>query len=138
MSLFTTHPNNNNIFKGMNSGVFMEKKKIGAFAKELEIEVQQCSSMMLDLEKVAMPFSIDANKMEIGAIPLESEKSVICRHTRKPCVLYNPGEGINYPSYIQYSHLDRCPSSKDSIEKYKLEGIKDDKFHVFKIRRVGK
>lgn len=106
--------------------------------KKLEIEVQECSHMILNLENLRKPFGInlgtsDATKINIEAIYLKSEKDVTCRPTGKPCVLY-----FSFSPRINYSHLDRCPSAGNTIRKYRLEGIKKEHiFHVFEIEGVG-
>jgi hypothetical protein len=104
--------------------------------KKLEIEVRQCSHMRLNLEKPKKPFWIkldenDAIKTEVSELGLESEEDIICKLTKKPCVL-------NYISQKIYDYLAWCPSSKDSIKKYKLKGTKrGHMFHVFEIYGLG-
>lgn len=108
---------------------------------ELEIEIRQCSSMILNLENLEKPFWINPNdntKRNIGMLNLKSEKDVLCRFTEKPCVLYTLGDVSSGSSpYINYSHLDWCPSSEDSIRKYKLKGRKKGSlFYTSKIERI--
>jgi len=110
----------------MNSGGFMEKGKKSQETKQ-EIEIHQCSSMILNLKKY---FDIilsrsDATNMPISAISLRSEKDVICELTGKPCVLYARGDTSSGSSpYINYPNLDRCPSSEEVVIKYGLKGTK--------------
>ncbi len=120
----------------MNSGDFMEDET------ELELVVRECSHMMLNLEKLEKPFWMNLgasdNNIEIGAIPLKSVKGVTCKLTKNPCVLYNPGNEANPLAHIEYKRLNWCPSSEDSVKKYKLKGIqREHNFCVFKIERIG-
>jgi hypothetical protein len=121
------------------AGLYKRKDK----KTKLEIELHQCSHMKLNLEKVRTPFPINlgksgATKIPISALYLKSEKDVLCRLTGKPCVLYAPGDvSSGLPPYINYSHLDWCPSSKDSTKKYKLRGKKKGSlFYTAEIERI--
>ncbi len=125
----------------MNSGVFMEKHKRNKESQEtkLEIEVQGCSHLALNPENLKK-FLInldtdDATKIDIGEIRIESEANVLCRLTLKPCVLYTLGGGVI--PHINYHHLERCPSSEDSVKKYKLRGKKKGSlFYTSEIERI--
>jgi len=94
---------------------------------ELEIEVQQCSHMVLDLENLKRTLinlgTSGATKIDIGAVYLKSEDDVICEFTEKPCVLHRL---VGWSTkLIKYSHRERCPSSEGSTKKYKLRGEKN-------------
>lgn len=107
--------------------------------RELEIEVKQCSNMGLNLKSQKRSWiKFDAgNKINIGEISSISEEDVICDLTGKSCPLYDHGNGASYPEKINYDHLDRCPSSKDSTKRYKFKGLKEGHvLHVFEIERI--
>jgi hypothetical protein len=113
----------------MTSGVFMEAS-LERKEKEtkLEIEVQQCSSMILYLKELSSSLSerlLKGNtKINIGEIYPISEEDVICESTGKPCPLYDRGKYLHSPNNIDYHRLDWCPSSEDSVVKYNLKYIK--------------
>jgi len=115
----------------------MAKKTI-----ELELEIQSCSHMIFNPEKLKKPFKIylgtDNDKVNIGNILLQSEKDIICNHTKKPCVLYTQDYGVTFWPHIVYSLLERCPSSEESVIKYKLKGKKSRNLylHVSEIERI--
>lgn len=99
--------------------------------------------MIFNLEKLKKPFKIylgtHKDKIDIGDICLQSERDIICGLTKKPCVLYNPGPtSVTFWPHIDYSYLERCPSSEESVIKYKLEGKKsrDLCLHVSNAKRI--
>jgi len=107
---------------------------------KLELEIQECSYMVLHLENLKNSRinlgTEEVTKIEIGEIFSISEKDVICGLTRKPCILYTP-ESAGHPSYINYHYLKRCPDAKDSSKKYKLDGIKlGHVFYISDIKRL--
>jgi len=110
-----------------------EERQIEKKGREtkLEMELHQCFHMKLNLENIKK-YWISLGAKDIGALEFMSEKDTICEITGKPCVLYSRGN-----SSINYYSLDKCPSSEDIIEKYKLKGKKTEKaFWVDNIRRV--
>lgn len=127
----------------MNSVDFMRKQKEEPQETELEREVRECSHMILKTENLKKPFWINPNpndntKIEIGVLDLKSEEDVICELTKKPCILYNPGVATHrlFP-HIAYYYLKRCPSSEDSIKRYKLRGKKiGSLFYTAEIERI--
>ena len=120
---------------------FYRKQEEEPKETELELEVQECSHMILKLENLKKPFWLnlganDSTKIKISAIHLKSE-DVICELTRKPCILHNVGHVVYFLPHINYDYLERCPSSEDSTKKYKLEGIKrEHMFYTAKISRL--
>lgn len=117
----------------------MEKRRKGK-KTELEIEVQKCSHMILDLERIKKPLmhygDRGYSKITTGPI-IKSENDVICEFTGEPCSLYEPGYSINSQPYMRDDHLKRCPTFEVSVERYKLKGIKrGDLFDNVKIKRI--
>jgi hypothetical protein len=124
----------------------MKREKMDRDRQEktkLELEIQQCSHMILNLKNLESSWinlgTEDAARINIGRIYHISEEDVICGITKKPCVLYISEDMISSLSHIDYHHLERCPSSINSVKKYKLEGIKKGVvFGICNIRRVGR
>jgi hypothetical protein len=115
---------------------------------ELEIEVRQCSSMIFNLEKLKKPFWLNwlrlpQLKKTIGELEFQSERDVICKRTKKACVLYKELKSES-PDLrcINYINLNRCPSiveksSKEIVVKYRITSIKNkDVFPVYKIKQI--
>jgi hypothetical protein len=114
---------------------------------KLELEIRQCSHMMLDSENLKNSWiylsAENVTKIEDTKAPHHTSEvidtrellhisEVICEITGEPCVFYNPGN-----ANINYHHLGRCPSSEESVKKYKLKGTKEGPmFHVSNMERV--
>ena len=111
-------------------------KRVGHNYEELEIEVQQCSSMILNPPKEHFWINLgssESNRAEITQMHIGSGGKIICSHTRKYCVFHSS----EWPCII-YSVLERCPSFKDSVVKYKVKGRrKEGLFYTFGIENIG-
>jgi len=124
-----------------------ESERKDEVIQELEVEVKECSYMLLNLEKLELPFWVTPNyrvdnKTEIKFIHLRSEEDAICKRTKEPCSLCDSmsfsSTRYSFPRTKQ-SLLNRCPSSENSVKKYKLKGREKEGtvfFKVFKIEKI--
>jgi len=101
MSLFTTHPNNNNIFKGMNSGVFM---RFSLKRKDKEIRPY--------VLRFDCPFYEFTNLFDAMIDFRDNQCGLKSGLYGNPCQMKNAGDKPNW---------SRCPFNTEKNRK-KIEG----------------
>ncbi len=93
-------------------------------AEKLEIKIKTCSHLKIDIDRtpknaVSAPF-IETIE-EIGELFHVNEEEILCKLTKKTCVLYQ------YPYYetdrkINYHDAKRCPAFEQTLKNYVVEG----------------
>ena len=118
----------------LSARLLISQEKNNKMAKEiqLEIEVETCRHLEVDVKRERLPVIINLGNEDNRKIGIDSvfdmvPDEVICDITKKPCVLHR----INLNrQYIYFSERERCPLFETKFVVYSINGRIERQNHI--------